>query len=91
MVEDTNDDFVEAVGEMIIYSAGAAVDTAALAAAVKSLIRNHYGGARVRIRKPSKHYENRQGIKAAFDGTNVAEVMERYGVSRATVYRIVNE
>ncbi len=95
MAKINDDDFVDEVGEMIIYSAAAHIDAHALAEAVKQTIRDRYRGEQITIKKTTKEvlqrrFEDRAGIQAMYDGQNVPEIMERFRVSRATVYRIIN-
>tara|TARA_R110002096_G_scaffold198973_1_gene382743 strand:+ start:262 stop:546 length:285 start_codon:yes stop_codon:yes gene_type:complete len=92
---DKDPDFVDEVGEMIEYFMRtrkvADGDATALAVAVKNAIREQYRGERVRIRVGQRRCEYAAQIKSEFDGTNMSEITERYGVSRATVYRIIGE
>ena len=94
MAESSESDFVEEVGEMISYFTSLRglpdADGIALAAAVTNWIRENYKGERVRIKKVLTGCQ-RARIKAEFNGTNLAEIMERYGVSRSTVYRKLGE
>jgi hypothetical protein len=90
---DTDFDFVTEVGDMIehfmILRGQPPDDCVALSNAVKAQIRFMYKGDRVRIRSGRPACVTHAQIKANFDGTNIKEIMERYGVSRSTVYRIV--
>ena len=85
------DDFVASIGEMINYFVTLRglpeSDGAALAAAVTHELRTRYQGERVTIRKVQQRLHLKKRIAAEFDGTNLAEIIERYGVSRSTVYR----
>ena len=66
-------------------------DGAALSEAVQKWIRDNYNGERVRIKKGQRRSEYADQIKREFDGTNMGEITERYGVSRSTVYRCLSD
>jgi len=95
MAESKDPDFVEEVREMICYFTSERglpeEDGLSLAAAVTNWIRENYKGERVSIKTRNFRYLHAEQIKAEFDGTNLAEIMKRYSVSRATVYRIAGE
>lgn len=66
-----------------------------LAQAIVRGLRSRYGGERLGYRglyipAPSKVQRN-AAIRQEFDGTNLKEVMERHGIKRAQIYRIVEE
>ncbi len=86
---ENDDDFVESVGSMIDYymdlRGNPPEDCQALAKAVMQSIRERYQGERVTIRKRTSSIKRQ--IRAEFNGQNIEEIMHRYGVSRATVYR----
>lgn len=85
-------DFVDQVGEMIVYFTRVRGmsddDGCGLADAVTSEIRAHFSGERVSIRKSAiSRRQLAANIRRDFNGTNLDEIMERYRVSRSTVYR----
>ena len=83
-----NDEFLAEVGEMIeYYYENGPKDGAALARAVTEQVRSRFGGDQVYVRKGIGRHWAADRIRAEFDGTNLAEIMERYGVSRTTVYK----
>lgn len=66
-----------------------------LAQAIVRGLRARYGGERLGYRgiyipAPSKEQRN-AAIRKEFDGTNVKEVMERHGIKRTQIYRIVGK
>ena len=66
--------------------------TDAQAAMVESEVRAELGGLRVRIPKRRKHLseEQRQAIfKEAMSSDTDAEITERHGIHRATLYRML--
>jgi len=90
------DDFVESLGEMIQHfmdiKGNPHSDCLALSNAVKNQVREQYEGERIFIKK-SKHGQKQRRdciIKKEFNGQNAQQLMQRFGVSRATIYRIVN-
>jgi len=87
----TTDDFVSRVGEMITYfmdiRGNTESDCHALAEAVKNEIRQEFAGERVSIRKQYNCTPYADKIAAEYNGNNMDEIRERYGVSRSTVYR----
>lgn len=88
-------DFVEELGEHIEYAFSLRglpdADGVWIAAWVKATIRKNRRGERVSIITRQPRHQHAREIKAEFDGTNLAEIMKRYGVSRSTVYRIARE
>ncbi|WP_299077879.1 Mor transcription activator family protein [uncultured Paraglaciecola sp.] len=95
MAANDDQDFIEDVGDMIKHFSGlqgmSASNAEALASAVTKTIRNNYQGERVSIKKqPRKDLVARQ-IRMLFNGRNAKELMERYGISRSTLYRIVGK
>lgn len=87
---DTNDDFVESIGETITYFTDlrgmAEPDGMALAAFVMQSIRDRYQGERVTIKRKCPRADLRSRVRAEHNGRNVAELAERYGITRQTVY-----
>ena len=51
-------------------------------------LRREFGTRRVYVNAPSAR-ERDECIREEFDGTNHREICKRYGISRATLYRIV--
>lgn len=92
--KETTEDFVDRLGEMIIYfmdiRGNHERDCQALAEAVKNEIRKEFKGERVSIRQPYKGTPHADKIATEYNGSNMDEIRERYGVSRSTVYRCLN-
>lgn len=86
---DNDDDFVASIGDMISYFMDLRglpeSDCNALAQAVTEQIRAQYQGERVTIRK--KPPDIQAQVQAAYNGRNVAELAEHFGISRSCVYR----
>lgn len=96
MTDKPDPDFVDELGKIIIDFMSMRglpdADGMSLSQAAMNWVRETYEGDRIWIRKgraqKKPHVEK---IRAEFDGTNLAEIMRRYDVSRTTVYRIVRE
>lgn len=93
--KDNNDpEFLDDVGEMIRHFTKLQglpeADARALADAVTKRITENYNGQRINIKKPRKWQDDAEKIRAQFDGTNAKKISKAYGVSRATIYRIIN-
>lgn len=90
---NNDEDFIDDVSEMIThFSALQGMSTPnanALAAAVTKKIEDKYQGERVNIKRRRKVQERYRKIKDQFNGKNAKELMEQYGVSRSTLYRIL--
>jgi len=88
-------DFVDSIGEMISYfmeiKGNTAEDCKSLSQAVKNEIREQYKGERVSIKKQKQKHIHAAAIKKEFNGTNLKEIIDRYGVSKTTVYRLINK
>ena len=84
-----NDEFLGELGEMIeYYFENGPKDGAALARAVVQQVGHRFGGVELYIKKGQGRHPAANKIRQEFDGTNLAEIMERYCVSRSTVYRL---
>ena len=91
MTDNNKANPVEEIREAIIYASEKCPhDGEALADFVVDWIRRHWSGDRISIPKIDERVERNAAIRREFHGSNISEICERYGVSRATVYRIVN-
>ncbi len=87
MGENSEAYFVDEVSDMIIYSSKLGLSGEALAKAVTEWIQENYQGERITIKKVlTKRLQDE--IRNTFNGRNMREVVEQYGVHRATVYRV---
>lgn len=90
----SNGDAVDKISEYIVVAGrDIGVDDEALAQIAEraaEFMRRHFGGRAVCI-APYDRETRDEMIRRDFNGRNVREVMIRYDVSRATVYRIVNK
>jgi len=57
---------------------------------VQQEIRKEFKGETIYIKQGYRGTPHAEAIAAEFTGKNMDEIMERYGVSRCTVYRCVN-
>lgn len=97
---NTDEDFVESIGEMISYfldlrGVGES-DCHALSAAVTEQIRERYQGERVTIRKSDQQRLERHQIRdkvrqARADGCTIKQIMERFNISRRTVFNYLQK
>lgn len=90
----SNVDAVEKISECIIVAGrDAGIDDEALAKIAEKaaeFMRRHFGGRAVCIAPYDKETRDEM-IRQDFNGRNLRDVMSRYAVSRATVYRIINK
>ena len=86
---DIDQDFLDSLADMISYCtdprSGVEPDGQALAAAVTDLVRERY--ATRATQAAHRRAEIRAAVRNEFNGRNCREIMERYGISRRTVYR----
>jgi Mor family transcriptional regulator len=89
--EENCDNFVVNMGQVVYNKARAyglsETECGSIAVEIMDEINHLYQGERVTIRKVQQRLHLKKRIAAEFDGTNLAEIIERYGVSRSTVYR----
>ena len=87
--DESDDEFLAELAEAIKFAQGARLTGDDLARYACGAIRDRYQGQQHYIRKGrGMAKETADSIRREFDGTNAAEIMERYSVSRSTVYRI---
>jgi Mor family transcriptional regulator len=86
-VERLREEMVEIIGRRIGLKESVARP---LAEEVVEALREHYGARAPYIPARSKK-EERAAIIAAFNGRNRAEVCRKFGISRATFYRYINQ
>lgn len=56
---------------------------------IENALRQELGGQRVYVNKGRQIVA--EDVKAAFNGRNIAEVQQQFGISRARVYQILND
>ena len=56
---------------------------------LENALRHELGGQRVYVNK-NKRVEPAE-VKAAFNGRNVGEIQQRFGISRSRIYEILND
>ena len=95
MAANDDPDFIDDVGDMIKHFSAlqgmSSTNADALAEAVTKTITDNYQGERVSIKKPQPNLSRSREIRMLFNGKNARELMERYSISRATLYRIVGK
>ena len=90
---DIDQDFLDSLADMISYCtdprSGVEPDGQALAAAVTDLVREQY--ASPTLQKKHQRAKIRAAVRAQYNGRNCQALMERYNISRATLYRYLNQ
>jgi len=88
-----DEDFLTTLADLICYCtdprSGVEPDGQALAAAVTDLVREQY--ADPTLQKKHQREKIRSAVRSQYNGRNCQALMDRYNISRATLYRYLNQ
>jgi len=81
------DDLTEEIEYYTVKKGMTATDAQIIASTVVKQIRERYAGIELYLKKGRGAHPAAARIRAEFNGSNLTEIMERYHVSRTTVYK----